>query len=243
MFDEAKAFVLSRPLTFLASAGAVYVAFKIKKFFTLPSIKPKPGIHKFDYKPDTVYIYQFRRLKNCPNMSPFCMKIEIICRVYGINYEVIENAKLRSRNGTLPFIELNGEHISDSDLIEIRLRQHFKIPDFNPYIIPLAIPFMKQTIGGQIYKNSTSAIGDFEPEELDELLHRDLKVFETVLEDKKFLFGDQITPVDAAFFSQLAAVYYPFHTHITEVLEKDFPKILEFCERVKSQVYPNDFCV
>ncbi|PIC26239.1 hypothetical protein B9Z55_018870 [Caenorhabditis nigoni] len=286
MFDEAKAFVLSRPLTVLASAGAVYVAYKIKKFFTSPSIKPKPEIHKTDYKKDTVYLYQFRRLKNCPNMSPFCMKIEIICRVYGINYEVIENAKLRSRNGTLPFIELNGEHISDSDLIEIRLRQHFKIPclpseqeahataltrmadnhlfhvlmryhcadnifyktflellDFNSYIIPLAIPFMKQIIGGQIYKNSTSAIGDFESEELDELLHRDLKVFETVLGDKKFLFGDQITPVDAAFFSQLAAVYYPFRTHITEVLEKDFPKILEFCERVKSQVYPNDFCV
>ncbi|CAO4379151.1 unnamed protein product [Caenorhabditis nigoni] len=293
MFDQAKAFVLSRPLTVLASAGAVYVAYKIKKFFTPPSIKSKPKINKTDYKKDTVYLYQFRRLKNCPNMSPFCMKIEIICRVYGISYEdsfhfqtVIENAKLRSRNGTLPFIELNGEHISDSDLIEIRLRQHFKIPslpaeqeahataltrmadnhlfhflmryhcadnifyktflellDFNSYIIPLAIPFMKQIIGGQIYKNSTSAIGDFEPKELDELLHRDLKVFETVLGDKKFLFGDQITPVDAAFFSQLAAVYYPFHTHISEVLEKDFPKILEFCERVKNQVYSNDFCV
>lgn len=279
----------SRPLTVwasVASLGAIYVVFKVKKFFTPPSLKPKPKIHKTDYKKDTVYLYQFRRLKNCPNMSPFCMKIEIICRVYGIDYEVIENPNLRSRNGTLPFIELNGEHISDSDLIEIRLRQHFNIPslpadqeahataltrmadnhlfhilmryhcadnifyktflellDMNSYIIPIAIPFMKMIIGGKIYQNSTSAIGDFEPEELDELLHRDLKVVETILGDKKYLFGDEITPVDATVFSQLAAVYYPFHTHITDVLEKDFPKIIEFCERIRKEVYPNDFTI
>uniref|UniRef100_A0A1I7TFF8 Glutathione S-transferase n=1 Tax=Caenorhabditis tropicalis TaxID=1561998 RepID=A0A1I7TFF8_9PELO len=276
----------SRPLTVLASIGAIYVAFKIKKFFTPPSINPKPKIHKRDFKKDTVYLYQFRRLKNCPNMSPFCMKIEIICRIYGIDYEVIENANFRSRNGTLPFIELNGEHIADSDLIEIRLRQHFNIAslpsdqeahataltrmvdnhlfhilmryhcaddifyrtflelsDFKSFVIPIVLPVMKVLIGGQIYKNSTTAIGNFEPEELDELLHRDLKVVETVLGDKNYLFGDQITPVDAAVFSQLASVYYPFHTHLSDVLEKDFPKILEFCGRMKEAVYPNDFTI
>lgn len=52
-------------------------------------IKTYLKIHKTDFKIDTVYLYQFRRLKNCPNMSPFCMKIEIICRIYGIPYEVV----------------------------------------------------------------------------------------------------------------------------------------------------------
>ncbi|CAI79192.1 CaDmium Responsive [Caenorhabditis elegans] len=270
-----------------ASAAAIYAVYKINKFFTPPTINPKPKIHKTDFKIDTVYLYQFRRLKNCPNMSPFCMKIEIICRIYGIPYEVvIENAKLRSRSGTLPFIELNEEHISDSDLIEIRLRQHFKLPmlsleeeaqatslsrmvdnhlfhilmryhcaddifyytfldllDFKSYVIPLILPFMKMIIGGKIYQNSTSAIGDFEPAELDELLHRDLRVVETILGNKKYLFGDHIAPVDATVFSQLAVVYYPFYTHISTVLENDFPKILQYCERIRKEIYPNDFTI
>lgn len=272
------------PVTTALVIGAI-AFFLYKKFFTPPTIKPKPAVHKTDYKKDVVYLYQFKRLQNCPNLSPFCMKLEILCRVNKIQYEIVESSFARSRNGTLPFIELNGEHIADSDLIEQRLRQHFKIPSLPAeqeaqsvalsrmadnhlfYILirykssvdafyqtiigllnlpsalsALLVPLVKAVFGAKLYARSTGAIGDFEPKELDELLHRDLQAIQDSIKGK-YLFGDKITPADATIFGQLASVYYPFRTHISEVLEKDFPKILEYCERIRKEVYPNDFTI
>ncbi|KAF1751742.1 hypothetical protein GCK72_018296 [Caenorhabditis remanei] len=272
------------PVTIALVVGAI-AFFLYKKFFTPPAIASKPAINKTDYKKDTVYLYQFKRLRNCPNLSPFCMKLEVLCRVYNIPYEIVETSMGRSRNGTLPFIELNGEHIADSDLIEIRLRQHFKIPSLPTeqeaqsvalsrmadnhlfYILirykssvdafyetiigllnmpsalaSLLVPLVRAVFGRKLYSRSTAAIGDFEPQELDELLHRDLKVIQDSIKGK-FLFGDKITPVDATVFGQLASVYYPFRNHICDVLEKDFPKVLEYCERIRKEVYANDFTI
>ncbi|EGT38917.1 hypothetical protein CAEBREN_32518 [Caenorhabditis brenneri] len=271
------------PVTTIVVGAILF--FIYKKFFTPPTIEPKPAIHKTDYKKDTVYLYQFKRFKNCPNMSPFCMKLEILCRVYNIPYEIIESSMTRSRNGTAPFIELNGEHIADSDLIELRLRQHFKIPSLPDeqeaqsialsrmadnhlfYIIMryktsvdafaqtivgflslpqvlanILVPIIRVVFGAKYYSRSVAAIGDFEPHELNELLHRDLKAIQDSIKGP-FIFGDKITPADATVFSQLAAVYYPFRSHISDVLEKDFPKVLEYCERVRKEVYPNDFTI
>ncbi|CAB04302.1 CaDmium Responsive [Caenorhabditis elegans] len=264
----------------LFGAAVIY----LKNFFTVPSIKPKPDIHKKDYKKDVVYLYQMKRLKNCPNLSPFCMKIEILCRIFKIPYEIITCTSERSRNGLVPFVELNGEHIADSDLIEMRLRSHFKIPslpteletqsvalskfadhhlffvlirfkiavdEFYKTIIEiiglptflnfLLMPLLKAIIGKNVYNKCQGAIGDFELSELDEILHRDLRIVENTLAKKKFLFGEEITAADATVFSQLATVYYPFRNHISDVLEKDFPKLLEYCERVRHEVYPKDF--
>ncbi|CAA99876.1 CaDmium Responsive [Caenorhabditis elegans] len=272
------------PVTTTLVVGAI-AYFIYKKFFTPPTIKPKPAIHKTDYKKDTVYLYQFKRIKSCPNLSPFCMKLEILCRAYNIPYEVVETSMSRSRNGTLPFIELNGEHIADSDLIEIRLRQHFKIPSlpdeqeaqsvalsrmadnhlfyiliryksasdslynifgdlFNlpSFLVPVVIPVVRAFFKRKIYYRCVGAIGDFEPQELDELLHRDLKVIQDSIKGN-FLFGDKITPADATVFGQLATVYYPIRSHLTDVLDKDFPKVLEYLERVRKEIYPNDFTI
>uniref|UniRef100_A0A1I7T6Q3 Thioredoxin-like_fold domain-containing protein n=1 Tax=Caenorhabditis tropicalis TaxID=1561998 RepID=A0A1I7T6Q3_9PELO len=255
----------------------------LKNFFTPPAIKPKPEIRKKNFEKDKVYLYQFKRLKNCPNLSPFCMKIEILCRIFKIPYEIVESTTVRSRNGLLPFIELNGEHIADSSLIETRLKSHFNIPSLSPeqeaqsialskmtdhhlfFILIrfktavnafyetllgsfgaptslnfLFVPLLKALVGKNVYTRCVGAIGDFEWSELDEMLHKDLEVIQNSMKGK-FLFGDQISAVDATVFSQLATVYYPFKTHLTEVLEKDFPKVLSYCERVKKEVYPNDF--
>ncbi|CAP39338.1 Protein CBG22845 [Caenorhabditis briggsae] len=268
-------------LLFSLIFGAIFMY--LKDLFTPPQIKDKPEIQKKDYKRDTVYLYQYGRLKNCPHLSPFCMKIEVLCRIYKIPYEIVECTTMRSRNGLLPFIELNGDHISDSDLIEMRLKSHFKIPtlsgDLETQSVALSkmtffhlfhiiyrfktaehafyetiyrlvgmpqalkflfLPFVKASVGKRFYARNTGAIGDFELKELDEFLHKDLEIIQNTMKGK-FLFGDEITAADATVFSLLATVYYPFHTHVSDVLEKDFPKILEYITRVRQEVYPNDF--
>ncbi|KAK6049461.1 hypothetical protein COOONC_13033 [Cooperia oncophora] len=104
----------------LAVAAAAYFYFSKKS-------KKQGEIRKHDWKPDVVYLYQFPRIKSVPNLSPFCSKVETFLKVNNIPYEVCTLSMARSKYGLLPFIELNGEHIADSQIILHRLKEHFKV--------------------------------------------------------------------------------------------------------------------
>merc|ERR1712018_225454 len=68
---------------------------------------PPPPVHKKDFEKDIVYLYQFPRCPKLPNISPKCLKVETWLKLHGIKYEnVNHNAKLRSKRGLLPFVEL-----------------------------------------------------------------------------------------------------------------------------------------
>jgi len=83
-----------------------------------PAPPPPPPVHKKDFEKDIVYLYQFPRCPKLPNISPKCLKVETWLKLHGIKYEnVNHNAKLRSKRGLLPFVELNGEEIADSEII------------------------------------------------------------------------------------------------------------------------------
>uniref|UniRef100_A0A914QJN9 GST C-terminal domain-containing protein n=1 Tax=Panagrolaimus davidi TaxID=227884 RepID=A0A914QJN9_9BILA len=84
-------------------------------------------ILKEDWEKDVVYLYQFKRNPYVPNLSPFCMKIELFLRANNIPHQVIENNKARSTKGQLPFIELNGKQIADSEFINYELSEKFNI--------------------------------------------------------------------------------------------------------------------
>lgn len=87
---------------------------------------PKFNVHKQDFEPETVYLYQFGRVGTAPSPSAFCLKVETWLRLAGIKYQNVDHKmKFRSAKGQLPFVELNGEEIADSAVIIKELAKHF----------------------------------------------------------------------------------------------------------------------
>lgn len=97
--------------------------------------KSRKSPYKTDYRPNVVYLYQFPRAKVIPNVSPFALKLETWLRMAGIIYEVKDSSDssnfayaslsqnvnvpmwVRSREGQMPFVELNGIEYCDSSFI------------------------------------------------------------------------------------------------------------------------------
>lgn len=91
-------------------------------------LAPKKGatVHKLDYDKDVVYLYQFSRFPTLPSASPYCLKMETWLRMAGLKYENVDHKlKFKSKKGQLPFVELNGEEIADSDIIIKDLSKQF----------------------------------------------------------------------------------------------------------------------
>ncbi|XP_060068109.1 failed axon connections homolog [Ylistrum balloti] len=70
------------------------------------------------YPPDTIVICQIGRGPHVPSLSNFAIKIETYLRLEGIPYQVEHNKFRRSKKtGKIPFIEYNGEEVSDTEFI------------------------------------------------------------------------------------------------------------------------------
>merc|ERR1712154_131783 len=86
----------------------------------------KPMSHVQDFEEDMVYLFQFTRSPQIPSISPFCLKLESWLKLHGIKYQNIDHkCKFRSRKGMLPFIEINGDEVADSNMIIETLAKKF----------------------------------------------------------------------------------------------------------------------
>ncbi|KAI1712340.1 failed axon connection [Ditylenchus destructor] len=97
--------------------------------FTIRYQRKTAVLNKKDWKKDVVYLYQFPKRTFVPNVSAFCLKVETFLIHHGIKHEVIETMTLRSTEGKLPFVELNGRQIADSQLIILELTKYFKLEE------------------------------------------------------------------------------------------------------------------
>lgn len=65
-----------------------------------------------------IKLFQFPRMFDIPNLSPFCCKLETWLRIAGIPYEVVDTSDPRKGpKGKVPFIEDAGQRIGDSSFI------------------------------------------------------------------------------------------------------------------------------
>jgi len=85
----------------------------------------------------------------------------------------------------------------------------------------------------------TQGIGRHSPEDIMLLAHEDLQVLATFLGDKKFMFGDKMSTLDASVFGLLANGYYAtIDQRMVEVI-KGYPTLVRYLESVKAEVYPD----
>lgn len=70
---------------------------------------------------DKIYLYQFPRALVLPSLSPYSIKLETWFRMANLDYVNVDMPSeiytLRSKEGTLPFVELDGVEYDDSDFI------------------------------------------------------------------------------------------------------------------------------
>jgi len=106
--------------------------------FKLKRTPPKV-LKKQDWEQDVVYLFQFPLCPSVRSISPFAIKLETWLRMTGIRYENIHTMKFGSK-GQIPYIELNGEEIPDSNVIIARLKAHFGLePDSDSSSTDLAM--------------------------------------------------------------------------------------------------------
>ena len=90
-------------------------------------------LRKPDYKNDLIYLMQFPVSPTIRSISPFSIKLETFLRLKKIPYEPVYCRKFDSKKRYIPYIELNGEQMSDSNLIiqELEKRGDSYICTFN----------------------------------------------------------------------------------------------------------------
>ncbi|XP_064597671.1 failed axon connections homolog [Liolophura sinensis] len=79
-----------------------------------------------NYPKDTIVLHQIRRGPYAPSISPFCVKLETYLRMSKLKYQNVCGRTMSSK-GKVPWIELNGQEIADSEFCIEFLNKKFDV--------------------------------------------------------------------------------------------------------------------
>merc|ERR1711977_197092 len=229
--------------------------------------KKKPVVNKKDFEEDVVYLFQFNRSSQIPSISPLCLQVESWLKLHGIKFENVDlKSKLWSKEGKmLPFIELNGEKIVetnnifetlatkfgkeiDSHLDEDQKKTLEELTEVVEKHLYWAIVQWRSVDHENMLKGykmvKASEVGTNTQEEIEQFGKDDLKKLSEKLGEQKFFFGDEMSSLDLVVFShvaQIAVVDKEQACPLRDFLENDCKNLGEFVERVKEKIWVEDW--
>lgn len=102
----------------------------------------------------------------------------------------------------------------------------------------LFIRFAVRNVKGTL---RTQGVGRHSPDEVQQIVAKDLKAVSTILGSKKYFLTDtHVTAFDAAVFSQLAVGYYmaPL-SHHCKLMKGELSNLGEYVERMRAEFFPD----
>jgi len=246
----------------------------------------KTTLHYVDWEENKVYLYQSPRTPQLPSIHPDELKIESWLKLHGIKYENVDHkSKLSSRNGTLPFVELNGEEHSGFSLTEV-LENKFEVnmsdhlgldqkniehalvkmvenhiywaimnwrtsnPDNTIKAYKIHLPTFlgsKLPVGILNFKFNMSVCKKIQKkvkvhgvQNIEQRSKDDLSVLSTMLAEKEFMFGEEMSTLDIVLFSHLAQILmvdeqYP--CHLRDHVQEHHTNLVGLVNRVKDRCW------
>ncbi|KAK5980518.1 hypothetical protein GCK32_007728 [Trichostrongylus colubriformis] len=99
---------------------------------------PGARLLKRDWEKDHVYLVQFPRAGCIPSTSPFALKVETWLRMAEVPYTNISNEFTKMSNkGQIPFVEVNGRQVADSNFIIDHLIEEFHKKNIDDRLTPM----------------------------------------------------------------------------------------------------------
>lgn len=116
------------------------------------------------------------------------------------------------------------------------------LPYFSGFKKFIAQKLMVKQIESNIKKNLIAqGYGRHTPAEIEEIAKKDISAISAFLGNKRYLFGDKPSTVDATLFGHLVQFLdTPLNSDkIRPYVEQNAPNLVEFCKRIKSEYWPD----
>ncbi|MCP9264358.1 hypothetical protein DINM_022419 [Dirofilaria immitis] len=208
------------PYAKIASIGGIVLVLYIPYRYLTRRRRKTPI--KDDYKQGIVYLYQLPRAKCVPTISPFCLKLETWLRMADIQYENICSWRIRSLEGTVPFLEYNGREYSDSALA---IRDMTRI-------------FSKESMENHLNDEQKATARAFEA-----IAESSLAVTNAYFRFVEH-FDELFQQLPDSTFVLCQIIYAPYDFPPKATIEKELPNLKEYCERMKARYWPDwDKCI